>query len=112
MSLKLGGHLFTGPFAIDTTEVRANQVPVVYAVIAKGGPSWAPVFRVVDIGASPDEGLRFAEARDRANWSAAPDESLSVYLFYARRADYSATDRQHLVDELSQRYKPPADFVE
>ena len=56
MSLKLADHLFTGPFAIDTTEVRANQPPVVYAIVAKGGPAWAPVFRVVDIGASSDDG--------------------------------------------------------
>src|SRR5438445_142247 len=59
MSLKLAGLLFTGPFGIDGTEVRANQVPVVYAVIAKGGPPWAPAFRVIDVGAGPDQGVRF-----------------------------------------------------
>ena len=75
MSLKLADHLFTGPFAIDTTEVRANQPPVVYAIVAKGGPGWAPVFRVVDIGASSDEGphIEFqirekSIALDPVNW--------------------------------------------
>ena len=112
MSLKLAGHLFTGPFAIDTTEVRANQVPVVYAVIAKGGRSWAPVFRVVDVGSSPEQGVRFAEHPGRADWVGAPGESLAVYLFYARRSQYSAADREHIVGELRRKYDPPKGFVE
>ena len=52
-------------FPIDTTEVRSNQAPVVYAIIAKGGEAWAPTFRVVDIGFSEDAGVRFAELADR-----------------------------------------------
>ena len=67
----LAGHLFTGPFAIDTTEVRANQVPVVYAIIAKGGQSWAPVFRVVDVGAGADDGIRFTDHPRRREWAGA-----------------------------------------
>jgi hypothetical protein len=112
MSLKLGGHLFTGPFEIHTTEVRANQIPVIYAIIAKGGQSWAPVFRVVDIGSSPEQGMRFAGHASRANWVAAPGESLGVYLFYARRLDYSAANREHLVQELRRQYNPPTGFIE
>src|ERR1700730_1703440 len=80
MSLKLAGLLFTGPFAVETTEVRANQVPVVYAVIAKGGSSWAPVFRVVDVGAGPDEGVCFSEHPRRQAWKAEAGESVGVYL--------------------------------
>src|SRR5262249_6948604 len=87
MSLTLAGQLFTGPFPIETTEIRANQAPVVYAVIAKGGPSWAPVFRVVDVGSSPEEGVRFAVHPNRAAWAAEPGESLGLYFFYARRSD-------------------------
>src|SRR3984893_4107913 len=87
MSLKLAGLLFTGPFAVETTEVRANQVPGVYAVIAKGGASWAPVFRVVDVGAGPDEGVCFSEHPRRHAWKAEAGESVGVYLFYAPRSD-------------------------
>jgi hypothetical protein len=106
MSLKLADHLFTGPFPIDT-EVRANQPPVVYAIVAKGGPAWAPVFRIIDIGASPDEGLRFADHPQRSAWSAAGGEALSVYLFYAPRSKYSAADRERMADALRTRYDPP-----
>ena len=83
MSLKLAGYLFTGPFPIATTEIRANQVPVVFAIVAKGGLSWAPVVRVIDVGASPDEGLRFASK----DWKPHAGETVGVYLFYAARSD-------------------------
>ena len=112
MGLKLAGHLFTGPFPIETTEVRANQVPVVYAIIAKGGPSWAPVFRVVHIGSSPENGTRFAEHPDRADWLARSGETLSVYLFYARRSEYSAGDREQFALELQRKYNPPNEAVQ
>ena len=112
MSLKLAGHLFTGPFEIGTTEVRANQVPVIYAIIAKGGPSWAPIFRVVHIGTSPESGTRLAEHPNRADWSAKPGETLSVYLFYARRSEYSAADREQFAGELRRLYTPPNDAIQ
>jgi len=112
MGLKLAGHLFTGPFPIETTEVRANQVPVVYAIIAKGGPPWAPVFRVVHVGSSPESGTRFAEHPNRADWSAGPGETLSVYLFYARRSEYSAADREEFARELRQTYSPPNEAIQ
>jgi len=112
MSLKLAGHLFTGPFPIDGTEIRPNQSPVVYAVIAKGGPSWAPVFRVVAIGSSPDAGIRFAAHPDRSRWVARSGEALGIYLFYARRSEFSATDREEMAADLRRRYTPPNSFIE
>jgi hypothetical protein len=112
MSLKLAGRLFTGPFPVDTTEVRANQVPVVYAIVAKGGPSWAPVFRVVDIGSSPEQGMSFAVHSSRADWVVRPGETLGIYLFYTRRSQYSAADRERMVYDLRQRYDPPKGFIE
>ena len=112
MSLKLAGHLFTGPFAIDTTEVRANQVPVVYAVVAKGGPSWAPVFRVVDVGASPDEGVRFDDHPRRPDWKGEAGESVHYRVVDAPRSEFTAGDRERIAEELRQRYDPPRGFID
>jgi hypothetical protein len=112
MALKLAGHLFTGPFPIDTTEVRSNQTPVVYAIIAKGGDPWAPSFRVVDIGFSEDAGLRFAELLGRASWSTHYGGQLGVYLFYAPRSEYSFEHRRDMTESLRKRYDPPNGFAE
>jgi hypothetical protein len=111
MSIKLASYLFTGPFPIDTTEVRANHVPVVYAIIAKGGQTWAPVFRVVELGASPEAGLRFADHPRRGEWAGSAEERIAVYLFYAPADEYSAADRQRLAEGLRQQYNPPNGFI-
>lgn len=107
MSLTLLGRLFTGPFPIESTEIRANQSPVVFAIIAKGGKPWAPVFRVVDIDASPDVGLRLAEHPRRATWMIGPSETIGAYLFYAPRSEFNASERQSIADELRRQYDPP-----
>ena len=114
MALKLGGHLFTGPFSIETTQVRANQPPVVFAIIAKEGEAWSPAFRVIDIGFSEDQGLHFAEHPRRAKWgeAAGGETGLGIYLFYAPKSDYSLADRQRLAAELTQKYDPPRGLVE
>ena len=112
MALKLAGHLFTGPFPIDTTEVRSNQAPVVYAIIAKGGEPWAPTFRVFDIGFSEDSGVRFADLPNRASWSAQGGAQLGVYLFYAPRSEYSLEQRRAMAEKLRQKYDPPNGFAE
>jgi hypothetical protein len=111
MSLKLGGHLFTGPFTIDTAEIRANQIPAVYAIIARGGPSWAPVFRVVDVQASPDQGLRFADHPSRSNWTGEANESLAIYLLNLPRSEFRTADRERIAQQLRQHYSPPKGFV-
>ena len=111
MSLKLADYLFTGPFAIDTTEVRANQPPVVYAIIAKGGPAWAPIFRVVDIGAGPDQGLRFADHPRRGAWTAEAGETVRIYLFYLPRSKFRTADRERIAAQLRSQYDPPRGVV-
>src|ERR1700694_4231501 len=100
MSLKLGGHLFTGPFPVETVVVRANKVPVVYAIVAKGGQSWAPVFRVIDVGASPDEGVNLADHPARSKWQGNPGEMVGAYLLYLPRSEYSQADRDRLARQL------------
>ena len=113
MALKLGGHLFTGPFPIETTQVRANQSPVVFAVIAREGEAFAPSFRVIDIGFSEDQGLRFADHPRRAAWGAEAggEAKLGVYLFYAPKSEYAHADRQRIASELAQKYDPPRGLV-
>lgn len=114
MALKLAGHLFTGPFPVETTQVRSNQAPVVFAIIAKEGEPWAPSFRVIDIGFSEDQGLRFSEHSRRAAWGAEAggEAKLGVYLFYAPKSEYALADRQSLAAELTQKYDPPRGLVE
>lgn len=111
MSLKLSDQLFTGPFSIDELEIRQNQRPVVYAIIAKGGKSWAPEFRVVDVGASPDAGMRFADHPRRADWVAGTNDTLGVYVFYTPRSQFSDSDRERLVQQLRTAYDPPRGMV-
>ncbi len=111
MSLKLGGHLFTGPFPLDTTEIRANQVPVVFAVVAKGGKPWAPEFRVIDIEATPDAGIRLVDHPRRVHWGARCGESIGAYLFNTPRSQYTTADRERMARELRRRYQPPNDRV-
>jgi hypothetical protein len=112
MALKLSGRLFTGPFPIETTEVRNNQVPVVYAIIAKGGEPWAPTFRVIDIGFSEDAGVRFADLPECARWREQGGDQLGVYLFYAPRSEYSLEQRRSLAEKLRQAHNPPHGFAE
>jgi hypothetical protein len=112
MALKLAGHLFTGPFPVDTTEVRSNQAPVVYAIIAKGGEPWAPTFRVLDIGYSEDKGLRFANLPKHAQWSEQYGDRAAVYLLYTPRSEYSVADREAIAAALRKTFDPPNGFVE
>jgi hypothetical protein len=112
MSLKLSGYLFTGPFPIDSTSVRANQQPVVFAIIAKGGPGWAPTFRVIDVGFSEDSGVTFADHPARRQWDAASGGVASVYLFYAPKSEYSIDDRRKIASALHAAYDPPNGLVQ
>jgi hypothetical protein len=111
MSIKLAGRLFTGPFPVESSEVRANQIPAVFAVVAKGGQPWAPVFRVVDIDATPDAGLRLADHPRYAAWTADAGESIGVYFFYAPRSEFTQADRERMAEELRGEYEPPNGFV-
>jgi hypothetical protein len=111
MSLKLSGYLFTGPFPVATTEIRANQVPVVFAIVAKGGQSWAPTFRVIDVGTSPDEGLRFADHHRSKDWKPQVGETVGVYLFYTARSQHTVADRERIAEVLRREYNPPGGFV-
>jgi hypothetical protein len=99
MGLKIANHLFYGPFAIDAVAVRANQAPVVFAIVSKGGEPWLPTFRLVDIGGSPDEGVALAQHPQRRAWEAAEGE-LQVYLLDVPRKQGDAQRRRSLADEI------------
>jgi hypothetical protein len=86
-------------------EIRANQVSD--AVIAKGDPSWAPVFRVLDVAAGLDQGVCFNKHPRRQAWNADAGESVGVYLFYAPRSEFTASDRERITEELRRKYNPP-----
>ncbi len=112
MAIKLSGFLFTGPFPIDSTEVRSNQSPVVYAIIVKAGEPWSPSFRVIDVGCSEDKSLRFSDLLNRDQWAEQYGKQASVYLFYASRSEYSADQRRAMAASLRQMYDPPNGFAE
>jgi hypothetical protein len=112
MSLKLAGQLFTGPFPIDATIIRANQQPVVFAVIAKGGPGWAPVFRVIDVGYSEDSGLDFSNHAQKQQWIAASDGVPDLYFLYMPKSQYSIADRWRIAEDIRRRYDPPHGLVQ
>lgn len=112
MSLKLSGYLFTGPFPIDATNIRANQHPVVFAIIAKAGPGWAPTFRVIDVGCSNDSGITFADHLARPEWEAAAGSVPNLYLLYTPRSKYSVEDRRRIADEITRKYNPPNGLVD
>jgi hypothetical protein len=111
MSLKLAGQLFTGPFPIDATIIRANQQPVVFAVITKGGPEWAPIFRVIDVGYSEDSGLDFSDHPQKPRWIAASDGVLDLYFLNMPKSLFSVADRQRIAEEIRRRYDPPHGLV-
>jgi hypothetical protein len=105
MGLKIADHLFYGPFPVDTVTVRANQTPVVFAIVAKGGEPWLPTFRLVDIDHSPDEGVVVAQHPRRAEWDLA-DGELQVYLLDVPRKQGDARRRRLLAEEIRTALAP------
>ena len=79
--------------------------------MSTAGISWAPVFRVVDVGASSDEGVRFAEHECSKDWKPQAGEMVGAYLFYAARSQHTATDRERIAEALRREYDPPRGFV-
>lgn len=113
MSLKIGDHLFTGPFQVDKTRVRANHPPAVYAIICKGGQPWDPTFRLLDVGETGENGIVFAEHERLAQWEADNDGELCVYLLQRESNDrFDLEARESLVEDLRTRYDPPQGMVQ
>ncbi len=100
MSLKIKNHLFTGPFDIESASVRANQDPAVYAVVAKGGEPWNPVFKVLETGDTGEAGLKFTEHPHKASWTETAAGKPGVYLLHFSRKEVSASERAAVLDTI------------
>jgi hypothetical protein len=112
MSLKIGHHLFTGPMNLAETKVRANQIPVVFAVVCKEGAPWNPVFRLIDVDVSDAGGTVFAGHPHRSDWEKAASGTLSLYIFEPEKGQrFEAADRAALVADLRRTYEPPRGVI-
>ncbi|UTD29100.1 hypothetical protein [Bradyrhizobium sp. WD16] len=108
MSLKIADFLFYGPFQVATIKVRANQTPVIFAIVCRAGDPWNPTFRLIDIGASPAEGLVLAEQPQRTFWDQENDGELEAYLYDTpASAGFNAEKRTQIVDDIRAQIGPP-----
>jgi hypothetical protein len=106
MGLKIADYLFYGPFPIDDVRVRANQAPVVFAIVCKGGEPWLPTFRLVDIDHSPDDGVVVAQHQRRSDWERANDGVLQVYLLDVPKREGGESRRRALAEEIRAALAP------
>jgi len=112
MSLKIADFLFYGPFQISKIKVRANQAPVIYAIVCRAGDPWNPTFRLIDIGASPVEGFVLAEHPQRDVWDQENDGELEAYLYDAPASEgFTADRRSQIVDDIRAKIGPPRGAV-
>ncbi|MGD0720819.1 MAG: hypothetical protein ABR970_07190 [Roseiarcus sp.] len=112
MSLKIAEFLFYGPFQIAKIKVRANQAPVVYAIVCRAGDPWNPTFRLIDIGASPAEGFVLAEQPQRTLWDQENDGELEAYLYDTPASGgFTAETRAQMVNGIRARIGPPSGAI-
>lgn len=112
MSLKIGNHLFTGPFPLAETVIRHNHARAVFAVVVKEGLPWDPVFRLLAIGISPPQGMAFTADPCYPAWVAASQGLAVVYLHTATdTADGQPHDLDQVVTELNAQYGPAGGIV-
>jgi hypothetical protein len=112
MALKISGHLFTGPYDLDKTVVRRNHLPVIYAVLSKEGPPWDPMFRVIDVGASGEEGIAFGLDARRDGWKAGAKGQVCLYMMPLETSEYrTLEEREALADALRAQHAPPNDII-
>jgi hypothetical protein len=108
MSLTIAGRLFTGPFDLDSTVVRANHPPAVFAIVAKLGEPWNPQFVLIDIGETGETGLTFSDHPLRAVWEqAAGANPPAIYLHSLPRTGGGAAEREALIAQLRKAYPEP-----
>lgn len=106
MSLKIADHLFYGPYPLDKVKLRANQTPAVIAIVCKSGEPWLPTFHLVDVMASPDEGIVVAEHPRRPQWQAAREGELQVYLLDVPKSEGDLDHRRRVADRVRATLEP------
>jgi hypothetical protein len=112
VALKIAGHLFTGPHNIDKTVVRANHLPVVFAIISKEGAPWDPQFRLIDVGYSEAGGLVFAEAAKSAQWRRDCKGTLCLFLLPMDESNgYKESDRSVISEHIRALHTAPNDLI-
>lgn len=107
MSLKICGHLFTGPYDPAKAVIRANHEPVVFAVVEKIGQSWDPRFRLIDIGDTAGAAVSFAEHPERARWEAGATGKLALYYHAPDAESGDAAGRRRALVETIRASWPP-----
>tara|TARA_A100001015_G_C15030764_1_gene733101 strand:- start:836 stop:1177 length:342 start_codon:yes stop_codon:yes gene_type:complete len=111
MALKLGNHLFYGPFLIEKVNIRQNQTPVIFAIVSKSGEAWNPEFRLVDAGASGEGGLILSAHPNFAQWHNQVGE-LQVYLLDVRGSSAKGlAAREKLAKEIAEFFAPPDNII-
>lgn len=111
MALKLGSHLFYGPFLLEKVKIRQNQTPVIFAIVSKSGEPWNPEFRLLDTGASGEEGLNLSAHPNFAKWRASAGE-LQVYLLDVRGSPATGlAAREMLAKKIAESFAPPDNIV-
>lgn len=112
MGLTIGKHLFYGPSSVDEVVIRKNHHPVVFAVVAKSGDPWNPIFRLLDVGFSGADGMVAREHHRRPEWEANCDGALQIYLLDMQsKASVSAAIADAIITDLSSRYDPPNGII-
>jgi hypothetical protein len=111
MAIKIAGRLFTGPFSIDSMQIRSNRAPVVYVIVRKGGDAWDPIFRLIDVGESAGADFALADHPSRASWGESRDE-VGVYLF-EMNGEHKGTDeeRRAIAAGICEQYATPNDEI-
>lgn len=112
MGLKISGRLFYGPSPVDQVVVKKNHSPAVFAIVSRSGESWNPIFRLLDVGYSGDEGMILSDHPKVGQWEAENDGALQVYLLDLKRKDGDPAERaKAIIDEFCAKYQPPKGII-
>ena len=112
MSLKIGQHLFTGPFEIEKAVVRKNKAASVFAIVSRGGDPWDPRFIALAFGETGDDGVVFNEHPDCLKWEAENDGELGVYFLPEDELETTgAKSRLTVVKELINKFPVPGSQI-
>lgn len=112
MGLKIANYLFTGPFPLEKAVVRRNHEPAVFAIISKEGEPWNPMFRVLELGETGDDGVVFRDHAAHDHWLETSAGRAAVYLYTMPRRDgLVAADRLKVIENIKATCAPPDGVV-